>query len=130
MRSADSPSSDFEPPTVFDRAEALDRAGDHEVLRELIELFRDESATLLEALREAVLNGDAPLVQRTAHTLKGSAAVIAAHAASEAAKTVEAAARSGSLANCRDALVALEDEISRLLPVLHAAVAAGPKADG
>jgi two-component system sensor histidine kinase/response regulator len=114
---------------VFDQAEALDRAGDDTLLWELVQLFREESVRLLLELRGAAAKGDAVELQRLAHTLKGSAATVAAHAVSQAARDVEMVARSDSLRESAETMAVLEQEMSRLLPVLEAATILKPAAD-
>ncbi len=46
--------------------------GDKEMLREIAQLFLDDSPQMLEAVRAAVVARDAKAIHRTAHTLKGS----------------------------------------------------------
>jgi HPt (histidine-containing phosphotransfer) domain-containing protein len=54
----------------------LGRALGRDVLRELAESFR--SQTCLEGIRSGLAQGDLPLVEREAHTLKGSSAALGA----------------------------------------------------
>jgi HPt (histidine-containing phosphotransfer) domain-containing protein len=46
--------------------------GDAEGLREVAQVFLDESLQYLEAIRAAVAARDGPMIHRRAHTLKGS----------------------------------------------------------
>ena len=46
--------------------------GDKDLLREVAQLFLDDSAVSLEAVRAAVVARDGKAIHRTAHTLKGS----------------------------------------------------------
>jgi HPt (histidine-containing phosphotransfer) domain-containing protein len=50
----------------------LRKTRDQELLAKLTELFLEDAPYQLEALREAIRVGDAPRVERVAHTLKGS----------------------------------------------------------
>lgn len=100
---------------AIDRADLLERlGGDAELLAELAEIFYAETPRMLTALRTAAEVGDASNVQRVAHTLRGSVAVFGAHAASQAAQSLEQMARGGSLAGSAGALAALDEEVARL----------------
>jgi two-component system sensor histidine kinase/response regulator len=64
---------------VFDSASALERVDDdRELLAEIIDLFHGQSAQLLGEIEEAVRAGDASGLERSAHSLKGSAGNISA----------------------------------------------------
>lgn len=64
-------------------SEPLDRAtidslrelsdGDGDLLAELFQLFLTDTPPRLDAIEAAIAGGDAPALQRAAHTLKGSA---------------------------------------------------------
>ena len=53
--------------------ELLALSGDHEVVGELIALFKQDVAARLQVLRDAVMSGDIPAAGAQAHTIKGSA---------------------------------------------------------
>lgn len=75
---------------TFDYAWALAHlGGDAALLAELAGLFVEESATLLPALRQAVAQRDARSIERTAHTLKGSAGNFGARDVCDAALALE-----------------------------------------
>ncbi len=70
----------------MDRAAVLERVeGDVELLRQLVELFREDSARHLRDLRAALERGDAKAIERSAHALKGSTSNFCAPSAWEAA---------------------------------------------
>ena len=60
--------------SVIEGLRRLQAEGEPDILEELIELFLDEAAHQLAALREAIEDGDARTMKRLAHTLKGSSA--------------------------------------------------------
>jgi two-component system, sensor histidine kinase and response regulator len=77
-------------PILWNRAEALERlGGDEGLLRELCEIFLQESPKLLRNLRQAVTEGDASSVMRAAHSLRGEVSYLGAAEASEAAQQLE-----------------------------------------
>jgi CheY-like chemotaxis protein/HPt (histidine-containing phosphotransfer) domain-containing protein len=100
--------------------------GDVELLRELAAIFVDEWPRWQVALREGLANGDAGLVQRTAHTVKGSLGTFAAGTAHAAAWELETRAADGRLAEAPAALERLDHEMCDLLPPLAAFARGGP----
>jgi HPt (histidine-containing phosphotransfer) domain-containing protein len=88
--------------------------GNVKLLREIVQLFRDECPRLLGEVREAVARGDAPRLQRAAHALKGTVANFKAPAAFDAALRLEVMSRSGRLEGGDDACRTLEAEVGRL----------------
>jgi CheY-like chemotaxis protein len=107
--------------SAFNRAEALERTdGDADLLRELADLFLTECPGYLEALRTSLAAGDARTLHRTAHTLKGALANLAAHPARAAAQRLEDAARAGDLAAAGNLIPALMHEVERFKAALAA----------
>ena len=74
----------------------------------------------LTELRQALDAGDAHLLERLAHTLKGSSANISATSLCQAALVLEMHARAGDLEKAREQIEILKEELSRLLPELEA----------
>jgi two-component system, sensor histidine kinase and response regulator len=86
----------------IDITAALERLeGDRDLLEELAQLFKDECPRTLEEIRGAIEAGDAPLLMRHAHTLKGSSASLSAIPLSQASAELEKIARAGDLADAR-----------------------------
>ncbi len=81
------------------------------LVNKVIDLFVTETPTLLQALRDAAASGDARGAERAAHTLKSSAATVAARALARLAAAVEGQARAGQL-----------QEVTRHLPELSALI--------
>ncbi len=114
------------PAEAMDRAEALERAGgDEELLQELAELFLAESPKWLAQVRDAIAGGDAPGLQRAAHTLKGAVGTFGARAAFRAALQLETIGRAGAVTGAAEAYGALEEAIVQLERAL-AGLGAGP----
>jgi len=104
---------------VIDRAVALAHVeGDVELLRELIELFLDDSANLLSEVRESVARGDEKALERAAHKLKAPLGTLGAQATFDLAHKLEEMGRDGSLVDAKGALESLEKEIERLTSTL------------
>jgi CheY-like chemotaxis protein/HPt (histidine-containing phosphotransfer) domain-containing protein len=111
--------------TDWDEALAHVR-GDEDLLRELATIFLEEWPRWLAALRDGLSQGDAALVQRTAHTVKGSLGTFAATAAHAAAWELETRAAAGNLDDGPAALERLERELGALVPPLAAFAKGGP----
>jgi signal transduction histidine kinase/DNA-binding response OmpR family regulator len=113
------PDADDLPPAgadaPMDPQEALNATGgSEETLVDLAQLMLQEGPRLLQAMHDAVEAGDAAELRRTAHTLKGSARLFAAHAAAEAALEVEQVGRDDRLADAAAPLERLQVEVDRL----------------
>jgi PAS domain S-box-containing protein len=101
--------------SVFNRAALLARVeGDEDLLREIVELYLDDCPRLLAEIREALDRGDAALLKRAAHTLKGSVGNFEAAGAFNAALRLESMARAGDLTRAGEAYAALEETIGQL----------------
>ena len=104
---------------VLDRAALLERLeGDAELLAEIVGVFLEDCPRLVASIREAVARGDARLLERAAHTLKGSVGNFGVSAAAAAALRLEQMGRQGELAQAGEACAALDREIERLKPIL------------
>jgi two-component system, sensor histidine kinase and response regulator len=104
----------------LDLAAALERLdGDRQLLEELAALFLEESAQNLREIRKAFQAGEARLLERLAHTVKGASANIGATLVARAAADLEKVGRSRNLAGAESPLSKLEAELTRLEPVLR-----------
>ena len=102
-------------PRVCDLSGALARmGGDRQLLRQIVEFFREDAPTYLARLREAVDMGDPAGVEYAAHALHGLVANFGAEAASLAAQRVQDIGHAGDLTAVAEAVAALEGEITRL----------------
>jgi HPt (histidine-containing phosphotransfer) domain-containing protein len=109
---------------AWDIAAALERVeGDRELLEELAQLFVEECPKGMQEIADALAAGNPALLERHAHTMKGSSANIGASAAAAAALALEQEARSGDLSHAREDFQVLQAEIARLLPELEAVTA-------
>jgi CheY-like chemotaxis protein/HPt (histidine-containing phosphotransfer) domain-containing protein len=108
-------------PAAWDSEAALARMeGDRDLLSEIVQLFMSECPRISAELRQALEAHDARLVERLAHTLKGSSANISATGLCQAALALEMHARSGDLTDASVQIEAIEGELDRLLPELEA----------
>src|SRR5687768_16711519 len=83
----------------LDESEVLARfAGKIPLLRRLTKIFAEQTPLLLANIRLAIEQGNAPVLERAAHTLKGSLAQLGAAGAAESAHELEKAGANGALA--------------------------------
>jgi HPt (histidine-containing phosphotransfer) domain-containing protein len=103
-----------------DVAELLSRLdNDHELLRELVTIFKEDFPKLLEALQESVAHADMTRARIASHTLKGMLANLAVTRGAAAAGRVEELARDGAGGSIQEALAAFEVEVRGLLPEME-----------
>jgi two-component system sensor histidine kinase/response regulator len=96
--------------------------GDDDLLPSLIELFREQTPLLISEIQRGLAGQDASIIQRAAHTLKGSTAIFGTTVAFEAARQLEAAAIDGTIARAAAAFefvsltqFELDDAFDRIL---------------
>ncbi|MDY0055449.1 MAG: PAS domain S-box protein [Methyloversatilis sp.] len=123
-------------PAVIDREVGL-RAlgGDAAGYRQVLDMFLANHSGDVERVRQAIADGDTQLAERVAHTLKGVAATIGAHALRDRALALEQALHAGAppstvaddIAACAAQLGAVCDQL-RALPPAEADAAGLPAA--
>jgi HPt (histidine-containing phosphotransfer) domain-containing protein len=106
---------------VWNVAELVERVdNDHDLLRELLIIFKEDFPRSFQSLKSAVIAGDVKSSSRLSHTLKGMLSSLGATRAAAAASQLEALSSAGETASLRDALNTLESEADRLLQELEA----------
>jgi signal transduction histidine kinase/DNA-binding response OmpR family regulator len=104
----------------LDTAAILERlGGDAAVLREVAVLFRQDAARLLGEIDNALARGDVRLVQRSAHSLKGSAGLFGSFELIETAAELEKLEGAGDLTAGRDILDRLSPHVEALCSALE-----------
>jgi signal transduction histidine kinase/DNA-binding NarL/FixJ family response regulator/HPt (histidine-containing phosphotransfer) domain-containing protein len=88
--------------------------GDAEFARELVELYLGDVATRLDAIDAALTEGDAPRLQREAHTVKGASANVGAVGLADIAYTLEKIGREGALEDAPKLRSELTEEYGRV----------------
>jgi HPt (histidine-containing phosphotransfer) domain-containing protein len=106
---------------VFDETVLLGLLdGDREAAGEIIADFIADVPHLIEALRQAVENGDHVGVRRQAHTLKGASANVGAQALRVLSARLEESAAAGSLENAPGLTRDLQRSFARLVETVPA----------
>jgi CheY-like chemotaxis protein len=103
-------------PPVFDPRVLLGLLdGDRAAVADIVGEYAEDAPRQLAGVREALAAGDADLVRRRAHTLKGASANVGAEALRIAAYDLERAAADAELAGGEALVAQLDDELGRLL---------------
>ena len=88
---------------------------DQELLRELLQLFKDECPRLMQSLEEAVSRQEMKVVETTSHSLKGMLANLSATRAASAASRLEKLSHAGKRFELKGTLADLQSEVAALL---------------
>lgn len=105
--------------TLLDWDQALANAdGSEELLMELAQVLIETCPAMLQEVRDAIDKRDAAVLQRAAHSLKGSARVFAAGPATEAALRLELMGADANFEGVDDAWDTLVEEIEQLMAVI------------
>lgn len=99
-------------------------AGEESLVAEILDIFRNESTSLMQAIRTAVQAADPAAVARAAHCLKGALVSLGAKPSMEVARAMELAGNAGDVSNAPANFAQLEKEMERLLAVIAVARAA------
>ena len=105
-------------PPAFEYGKAL-KTADRETVEIIAGVFLDTWERDLERLRTGLASGDAALIERTAHSFKGSLACFAAEPAIRVAADLENRARNLRLEGMSSEIDSLEREIRTLAPHLE-----------
>jgi HPt (histidine-containing phosphotransfer) domain-containing protein len=110
-----SPQSEPPLPSPFNLDDAMARLGGEKgIFREMVGFFFSDGMKLLAEIKAAASAGDAMVIEKKAHRLKGTVLYLGAEAAQEAVARVEVLARSGDLTDAASAIASMEAEITRL----------------
>jgi CheY-like chemotaxis protein len=100
----------------WNAAELLQRLGDDEKLfSEVVEIFLHETPKKLDALRQAIAQGDPPTTEKIAHSLKGELGYFGVAEISQKARELEEMGRKRDLQGAAAVFEAMEVKISEVL---------------
>ncbi len=107
-------------PLNFDPSIVLARVdGDVELLKEIASLFFEDTPRLISDVRNAITRSDGKALEHAAHTLKGSVGNFGAHAAFDAAYSLEKMGRNDDFARANEAFGRLQQQVALLIPALE-----------
>ncbi len=105
---------------IIDKAAAIASLGSERLLLKVVDLFLANYSKRMQDIRQAVANHDSAGLVLAAHALKSAMCYFSAHAATEAALSLETMGRNGNLSHAQEVFSKLEVEIGRLTRGLSA----------
>jgi two-component system sensor histidine kinase/response regulator len=106
--------------SAWNLKELMDRLeGDHELLRELLQMFRTDAEMNMRLATDALLRSDLESAGRAAHTLKGMLRNLAMNGPAEIAAALENAARDKNIQEATAQMPLLEKALNELQPEIE-----------
>ncbi len=96
--------------------------GDADFFRELVDSYLASSPGLIASMQQAIAAGDAPLLQRTAHSLKSGSASFGLLSFAAQCKQLEDIGKSGQLAGAEEKFQSLQAAYTAVTAALQAQV--------
>jgi HPt (histidine-containing phosphotransfer) domain-containing protein len=106
-------------PQVIEGLRALSPEGGAEFLKELVDIYLQDTPERLTELELALARQDAPTVTRAAHTIKGSSSNFGAQELARLAQEIELAGKAANLTAAASAAPGLKAEYARVAEALH-----------
>ncbi|TMC94653.1 MAG: response regulator [Chloroflexi bacterium] len=110
-------------PAVLSELRQFQGQGEPDIVQELAEAFQFETPLLLEALCEAVAQGQPEQLQSAAHNLKGSSNNLGAQTMAALSAELEAISKTGTVEQAAELVTHLEQEYQRVCQALAAEIA-------
>jgi HPt (histidine-containing phosphotransfer) domain-containing protein len=99
----------------WDKNFALDQtADDEELLKELLEIFKDSFQSDLQIIKQGLAEGSASMISAAAHSIKGAAASLGFLGINEIAMQVEKDSRDGGLAVAHEKIEDLQNLLLKI----------------
>ena len=92
--------------------------GDEKLMQEVIDIFIDQAPTHIETLRRALTQGDAELVEGTAHCMKGELGYLGISEVTQKARILEELGRKRDLEQAEEAFASFEAEIAGIVTAM------------
>jgi HPt (histidine-containing phosphotransfer) domain-containing protein len=106
---------------VFDYDDFLDRIdGDVDLLKEVVQIFLEDTPRLLTNLYSGIKSGDNEAVERAAHTLKGATANISAKRLQQLSQYIQLALKENDAADIESFINHFKENYKKLDQVLRA----------
>jgi HPt (histidine-containing phosphotransfer) domain-containing protein len=99
----------------WDKNFALDQtADDEELLKELLEIFKDSFQSDLQIIKQGLAEGSASMISAAAHSIKGAAASLGFLGINELAMQIEKDSRDGGLAVAHEKIEDLQNLLLKI----------------
>jgi CheY-like chemotaxis protein len=106
-------------PQALDQIRSLQREGMPDLVEKVINLYLQDAPHLIQAIQEAVAQGDPLALKKAAHTLKSSSANLGAVTLAELCKTLEMMGHANTVENAEDIAAKMGAEYNRVLEALN-----------
>ena len=110
-------------PAVLSGLRQLTKEGEPDIVQELAEAFQFETPPLLEALHQAIVEGQPEQLKRVAHNLRGSSNNLGARTMAALSAELEAIGKNGTVERATELVTHLEQEYQRVCQALAAEIA-------
>ena len=110
-------------PAVLSELRQFPGEGEPDIVQELAEAFQFETPPLLEALRQAIVEGQPEQLKRAAHNLRGSSNNLGARTMAALSAELEAIGKNGTVERAAELVTHLEQEYQRVCQALAAEIA-------
>jgi PAS domain S-box-containing protein len=110
-------------PTVLSELRQFQGEGEPDIVQELAEAFQFETPPLLEALRQAIVEGQPEELKWAAHNLRGSSNNLGAHTMAALSAELEAISKNRTVERAAELVTRLEQEYQRVCQALVAEIA-------
>jgi signal transduction histidine kinase/CheY-like chemotaxis protein/HPt (histidine-containing phosphotransfer) domain-containing protein len=106
--------------TVWDASETREKlGGDEQLFQDVLRIFLEESDRHLAKLRLAIAEGQADLIEKTAHSLKGELGYMGAPELLQKARNLEEMGCKGDLEKAAELFAALESDLAALVAAVR-----------
>jgi signal transduction histidine kinase/CheY-like chemotaxis protein len=113
---------------VWDASETREKlGGDEQLFQDVMRIFLEESERHLAKLRRAIAEGQAEVIEKAAHSLKGELGYMGAPQVVQKARNLEEMGRRGDVDQAVSLFVALESDLSVLVSGVRALIAGTPE---
>lgn len=118
VRSRDLPRAVTLDAAALARLRAVQKEGEPDLVREVVDIFLEDAPQRVAAIREAATSGDAKALARAAHTLKGSAGHLGAKGLQALCARLEEMVGGGEVDDALALVSVIEDELLRVTQAL------------
>jgi PAS domain S-box-containing protein len=109
-------------PAVLSELRQFTKEGEPDIVQELAEAFQFETPPLLEALHQAIVEGQPKQLKRVAHNLRGSSNNLGARTMAVLSAELEAIGKNGTVERAAELVTHLEQEYQRVCQALAAEI--------
>jgi PAS domain S-box-containing protein len=110
-------------PAVLSELRQFTKEGEPDIVQELAEAFQFETPPLLEALHQAIVEGQPEQLKRVAHNLRGSSNNLGARTMAALSAELEAIGKNGTVERAAELVTHLEQEYQRVCQALATEIA-------